>query len=93
MGQAGTGKEVVRPAGELRRDIVVMDVVMPRLNGFEATRRITREFPAIKVLALSMHGDDGFRRIDLPVEGQRPHRVAQGASFDRRRRRFNPEAG
>jgi len=44
---------------------VVMDVVMPRLNGIEAARRITSELPSTKVIALSLHGDDGFRRAML----------------------------
>lgn len=65
VGEAGNGEEAVRLAGELKPDIVIMDVVMPRLNGVEATRRITREFPSIKVIALSLHGDSGFRRAIL----------------------------
>ena len=65
VGEAGNGEEAVRLAGELKPDIVIMDVVMPRLNGVEATRRITREFPSIKVIALSLHGDNGFRRAML----------------------------
>lgn len=65
LGEAATGEEVVRLARELKPDIVVTDVLMPRLNGIEATRRIKREFPAIEVIALSMHGDDGFRNAML----------------------------
>ena len=65
VGEAGNGEETVRLAGELKPDVVIMDVVMPRLNGVEATRRITREFPSIKVIALSLHGDNGFRRAML----------------------------
>jgi DNA-binding NarL/FixJ family response regulator len=41
-------------------DIVVMDVSMPNLNGIEATRHIHREFPAVKVIALSMHSNRRF---------------------------------
>ena len=65
VGEAGDGEEAVRLAGELKPDIVIMDVVMPRLNGVEATRQVTSELPSAKVIALSLHGDDGFRRAML----------------------------
>jgi DNA-binding NarL/FixJ family response regulator len=39
---------------------VILDIGMPDLNGIEATRQITKEFPAVKVLALSMHSDRRF---------------------------------
>ena len=61
LGEAGNGEEAVQLARELHPDIVVTDVLMPSLNGIEATRRIKEEFPGINVIALSMHGDDGFR--------------------------------
>ena len=65
VGEAGDGEEALRLAGALQPDIVIMDVVMPRLNGIEAARRIRREWPSIKVIAMSLHGDDGFRRAML----------------------------
>ncbi len=65
LGEATNGEEVVRLARELQPDIVVTDVLMPRLNGIEATKRIKGEFPSIEVIALSMHGDDGFRKAML----------------------------
>ena len=52
-------------AHELQPDVLVTDVLMPRLNGIEATRNIKSELPLTKVIALSMHGDDGFRRAML----------------------------
>ena len=38
VGEAGNGEEAVRLAGELKPDIIIMDAVMPRLNGLEVTR-------------------------------------------------------
>jgi DNA-binding NarL/FixJ family response regulator len=52
--EAGTGREAVARAIDLRPDIVVLDISMPELNGLEATRQIRRDVPA-KVLILTMH--------------------------------------
>ena len=65
LGEAASGEDAVRLARELQPDIVVTDILMPGLNGIEATRRIKSEFPLIEVIALSMHGDDGFRQAML----------------------------
>jgi DNA-binding NarL/FixJ family response regulator len=54
------GSQAVRLAREKVPDVVVMDVTMPDMSGIEATRLITTERPAVKVLVLSMHADSGF---------------------------------
>jgi len=56
VGIASDGKEAVRLAGELKPDVVVMDVTMPELNGIEATRRIKADLPNTSVLVLSAYG-------------------------------------
>jgi DNA-binding NarL/FixJ family response regulator len=53
-GEAGTGREAVAKAIDLRPDIVVLDIGMPELNGLEATRQIRRAVPA-KILILTVH--------------------------------------
>lgn len=69
VGIAGDGREAVLLAGRLRPEVVVMDVVMPGLNGVEATRQILQTLPQTKVIALSMHGDrrsiDGMLRAGV----------------------------
>jgi DNA-binding NarL/FixJ family response regulator len=54
VGEAGNGAEAVRLAGELRPDLVIMDLTMPVMNGIDATREITGKYPGTLVLALSM---------------------------------------
>jgi len=54
------GRTTVRVVEELQPDVVIMDISMPGLNGIEATRKISRDFPKIKIIALSMHDDGRF---------------------------------
>ncbi|MGI5862526.1 MAG: response regulator [Myxococcales bacterium] len=60
VGRAEDGRTAVRLACELRPDIVVMDIVMPELNGIEATRQIRAQVPGCRVVALSMHSDKRY---------------------------------
>jgi DNA-binding NarL/FixJ family response regulator len=59
-GEAGDGAEAVRLAGELKPDLVIMDLTMPVMNGIDATREITGKYPEIRVLALSMETNRFF---------------------------------
>lgn len=59
VGEAANGIEAVALARSLKPDLVLMDLVMPQLDGIEATRQITRALPAVRVLVLtSFAGDD-----------------------------------
>ncbi|RRJ96909.1 DNA-binding response regulator [Opitutaceae bacterium TAV4] len=60
VGEASTGRQAVDLARTLCPAVVVMDIAMPVLNGFEATRQILLIAPATKVLVLSAHSDDEY---------------------------------
>ena len=62
VGEAADGAEAVALAHVHVPDVVVLDVSMPGLSGSEATARICRELPAIRVLALSVHDEAGYVR-------------------------------
>ncbi|MBI5409560.1 MAG: response regulator transcription factor [Nitrospirae bacterium] len=57
IGEAGDGRTAVRLVKEMRPDIIIMDIGMPELNGIEATRRIIKNCPGVKIIALSIHSD------------------------------------
>jgi len=60
VGEAENGRAALQLTGELRPDVVIMDIAMPDLNGMEATRKIARAHPGTRVIALSMHADKRF---------------------------------
>ncbi len=60
VGHARTGREAVDLAAKLRPDVILMDIALPVLNGFGATRQILAANPAAKVLVLSAHSEHVF---------------------------------
>lgn len=62
VGEASDGCAAVRLAAKLKPDVVLMDVNMPGLDGIEATRRIVRADPGIKVIGLSVHCFEFYAR-------------------------------
>jgi len=79
--EAATGREAVALAEQCRPDIVVMDIVMPELNGLEATRRIRRLLPRTEVVVLSLHYSDELVR-EVVDAGARAYVLKSDASTD-----------
>src|SRR3954467_11089580 len=66
VGEVENGRQAVQMAKKLHPDVVVLDLVMPVLNGVEAARQITREVPNTRVLVLSSSGCD--ERVQQLIE-------------------------
>jgi DNA-binding NarL/FixJ family response regulator len=71
VGIAANGKEALEIVRELMPDVVLMDISMPIMDGVEATRRIHKEFPKVKVLALTQYDDKAhvFAVIEAGASG------------------------
>jgi two-component system response regulator NreC len=62
VGEAADGLSVLKLAAELKPDIVLMDISMPGLSGIEATEQLREIVPQTRILALTVHEDEGMLR-------------------------------
>lgn len=81
VGEAANGREAVSLAEEHRPDVVVMDIAMPLLNGWEAARQITAKQPRTAVVILSMHSDEAYVLKALKA-GARGYLLKDSADHD-----------
>ena len=80
-GEAVDGQDALEKARELKPDVIVMDVSMPRLNGLEATRQVRNMLPDCEVLILSQHENPEMARQALKA-GARGYVVKGSISKD-----------
>lgn len=55
VGKVGDGRELLKVAPELRPDVIVLDISMPRLNGMDAARQLLDSLPDVRLVFLTMH--------------------------------------
>lgn len=78
VGECENGHDAVRRALELKPDVILMDVTLPDIPGYDATRAIKKELPAVTVLALTMHESDEyfFEMLNAGASGYVPKKAA-----------------
>lgn len=71
IGEARTGKEAIELAWKLKPDVVLMDLMMPDMDGLEATKRLAAELPEVKVIILTASDDESnlFEAIKSGAKG------------------------
>lgn len=80
IGQAESGEAAIKKSRELKPDVVLMDVKMPGIGGLEATRKLLRSYPDIKVIAVTICEEDPFptRLLQAGAAGY----LTKGAALD-----------
>lgn len=60
VGEAESGEQAIEQVRELKPDVVLMDIEMPGIGGLEATQKLLRFYPDLKIIALTAHEEDPF---------------------------------
>lgn len=78
VGECETGRDAVRRALELKPDVILMDIALPDIPGYEATRAVKKELPNVVILALTMHESDEyfFEMLNAGASGYVPKKAA-----------------
>ena len=78
VGEAEDGRTAIAKAKDLAPNVVLMDISLPDIDGFEATRQIKRALPTTAILALTMHESDEyfFKMLDAGASGYVPKKAA-----------------
>jgi len=69
-GEAADSPETLSKAGNLRPDLILLDVSMPGASGLETARLLRRQLPSVKILILSQHDPDQLRGPSLEAGAQ-----------------------
>jgi DNA-binding NarL/FixJ family response regulator len=80
VGEAGDGREALSVIGQTEPDVVLLDISLPQLNGLEVALRVKQEFPAVRVLFLSMHMNEEYvaRALKIGASGYVLKRATTG---------------
>ncbi|HEX3718764.1 MAG TPA: response regulator transcription factor [Verrucomicrobiae bacterium] len=81
IGEAANGRQAVQMVAASTPDVVIMDVMMPLMNGLEGTRQIIKNFPSAKVLVLTSYSDDDYVQ-QLTESGASGYLIKQTAGDD-----------
>jgi DNA-binding NarL/FixJ family response regulator len=81
VGEAKDGREALRLVKERKPDLILMDIAMPGLNGLEATARLSKEFPDVRVIILSMYANEEYVREAINA-GAAGYLVKRGAATE-----------
>ena len=95
VGKARNGEEVIALIKKHPTDVIIMDINMPIMDGIEATRIVKEQFPAVKVLIMSMHDKEGYiqNALEAGADGyilkntsqdeveQALHRIMEGGNY------------
>ncbi len=65
VGEADNGRAATALARELSPDVVLMDISMPVMNGFDAARRILRDCPKTRIIMTTAMGAEPYRRVSM----------------------------
>lgn len=78
VGECENGRDAVKRALELKPDVILMDIALPDIPGYEATRQVKKELPNVTILALTMHESDEyfFEMLNAGASGYVPKKAA-----------------
>ncbi len=78
VGEASTAAQAMEMAGEVKPDVILMDIGLPDLSGIDATREIKKRYPGISIVALTIHEDEEyfFKMLEAGASGYVPKRAA-----------------
>ena len=84
IGEADSASEAINQVAQYKPDVVLMDIGLPDLSGIDATREIKRIYPAVAVVALTIHEDEAyfFKMLEAGASGYVPKRAAPEELID-----------